>query len=229
MAQSQPVAGDRQAVGLDRIDAGVRRAGDRGALDAAGDAFQRDGVLAAADDLAVVDRDVAHAPRSISPCASSPSQRLAPSKTMPVSSTRSVLGHQQMAVAAIDDAGCAGDAGEPHAARQGEVGDDVGAGRQEQRRVAVGRDLQHPGKGLALVVERARPDAEIGGVDRAAHRRGLDAVEVRGRRRTRAGAAAASRQRRRRKLRLFSIGTGPRSSVSADAVPEIVPASALAL
>ena len=41
-----------------------------------------------------------------------------------------LLGQEQMAVAAIDDARGAGHAGKPHAARQGEVGDDIGAGRQ---------------------------------------------------------------------------------------------------
>ena len=58
-AVGDAVAGDLQAGRLDRIDAGVGRAGDLGALDAAADALERDAVLAAADDLAIVDHRVA--------------------------------------------------------------------------------------------------------------------------------------------------------------------------
>ena len=46
-------------LGLDRIDAGVGGARNLGVLDAAGDALERDAVLAAADDLAIVDDGMA--------------------------------------------------------------------------------------------------------------------------------------------------------------------------
>ena len=129
-----------------------------------------------------------------------------------------VLGGHQMAVAAIDDARCARHAAEAHVGRQGEVGDDIGAGRQEHRNVAVGRLAEHLGEGPALVVERAGPHAEIGGADRAAHRGEFDALQAR-RQAANSGSASpatpASADRLRR-LRLFNIGTVSRFDARAS-------------
>ena len=107
--------------------------------------------------------------RSSRPCASSASQRLAPSKTSPVSSICSACSAvQQMAVAAIEMREAPGTPESRTRARQGQVGDDIVSRRQEHRRVAVAGLGKHPGEGLALVVRCVRLHAKLRGVDRAA-------------------------------------------------------------
>jgi hypothetical protein len=63
------VAGDLQATGLDRIDAGVGCTGNLRALDASASVLERQSVLAAAGDLAIVDDEMGARRRSSRPCA----------------------------------------------------------------------------------------------------------------------------------------------------------------
>ncbi len=133
------VAGDLQAGAFDRKQASVSRAGNLAALDAAGHALKGDAVLAAADDAAIVDDELRHAARvdQALRLIADPAVGAVDQQAVEVEQL-GLLGQEQMAVAAIDDARRAGHAGKPHTARQVEVGDGIGAGRQEHRHVAVG-------------------------------------------------------------------------------------------
>jgi hypothetical protein len=149
---------------------GIGRAGNFAALHAAGDALQRDAVLAAAEDAAIVDDELRHAA-----CVDQPLRLLADPAVRAVDQQAvemqqlGLLGEEQVAVAAIDNAAGSRHAGKPHAARQVEVRHDIGARRQEDRHVAVRRRFQHAAEFAALVVQRAGDDAQLGGVERTAH------------------------------------------------------------
>ena len=138
------VPGDGEAGRADRIDAGLGRAGNRRALDTPADAFEGDAVSAAADDLAIVDDGVADATEVDDALSMIAEPAVGAVDHQPGQLDMGcILGDHQMAVAAIDDACGARHAGKPHISRQRQVRHDIGAGRQENRRVAVGRLLQH--------------------------------------------------------------------------------------
>ena len=80
------IAGYLQPAGLDRIDAGVRRARYVRTLDAAGSVLQRQPVLAAAGDLAIVDDQMGDAAEIEQALRIVAIQRLVPSNTSPVNS-----------------------------------------------------------------------------------------------------------------------------------------------
>ena len=211
-AVGDAVAGDLQAARLDRIDAGIGGPGNLGVLDAAGDALERDAVLAAADDLAIVDDRMAHAPEIDQPCVLSLEPAVgAVEDEAGEFDMLGVLGDQHMAVAAIDDARGAGHAGEAHARRQRQVGHDIDAGRQEQRHVAVRRRLQHAAK--ALLWSSSAPGCTPSSVASIEPR--IEAVMMPSRLPAAALPGRASSAERgkpggvAKKRRLFSIGTGP--------------------
>ncbi len=115
-----------------------------------------------------------------------------------------------MAVAAIDDSGGARHARKPYISWQREVSIRHRC-RRAERRAHRGRPPASAasGKGFALVVERARPYAEVGSVDRAPHCGEFDAGQPRREQPVgQASPPAAKPAVAARKPRLFNIGTG---------------------
>ena len=173
---------------------------------------KRDAVLAAADDLAIVDDGMRDAPEVdqalrvvADPAVGAVEHQAGEFDVL------GVLGQQQMAVAAIDEARRARHAGQPDA--RGRVRLERHRCRAAGTAACRGRTPSAAcGRSLALVVERAGLDAEIGGVDRAAHRGGRRCR--RGRLPQRCAGSdrpptAESPAAPARKPRLFNIGTGP--------------------
>ena len=172
------VVGDRQPGRLDHLDAGVARTAHRRARNPPGAAVERQPRPAAADDGDVLDGHAARFGEVDDP-------RHVFVERPPGAVDDEVADLHDFAPLAGDHGAAAakhqprrpGDAGEPHARREHEIGDEERACRQEDLAVVGGGGIEQPLQGNALVDRGVRIDAELGGVERSAQFRRAGVVE----------------------------------------------------
>ena len=127
-----------------------------------------------------------------------------------------LVGGQHVPVAGKDQPRGAGDAQQPGARRQDDIGDDIAAGRQEYGAVVNRRLLQQRLKETALVVGKVRRQAARPGVDRAAKGRRLGGIRRRrGKRRDGDGTGEKAAS-----IHVGSLGSHILKDRAAKSVPE---------
>jgi hypothetical protein len=130
--------------GFHRIDARLSCAGNRAALDPPAAALELQRVLAAADDLAIVDQDLTDTGELDEPAGIVRKQAVrSVDHEVGKLDAADIFGCEEMAFAGIDDPRRTGHATDARIVRQGQVGDPVGARRQEDRCVLARRLLDH--------------------------------------------------------------------------------------